>query len=201
MVKKMRFLAIKHWKIVFVSLSIVVGIFGSIAFGNRPSMSEFDWEDPSVFGRNRESPHCTYIPYADEESALENDSKKSPFYKSLNGVWKFNWVRKPSERPDGFFKEEYEVDHWADISVPGNWEFQGFGVPIYTDTDYPFPANPPHIPHEYNPVGSYRRSFTIPDSWMDRQVFLHFGGVKSAMYVWSTDGAMGHTLKIRITGR
>ncbi|MGB6866129.1 MAG: glycoside hydrolase family 2 TIM barrel-domain containing protein, partial [Candidatus Aminicenantaceae bacterium] len=137
--------------------------------------------------------HCTYIPYADEESALENHPKESPFYKSLNGVWKFNWVRKPSERPEGFFKEEYVVNHWADINVPGNWELQGFGVPIYTDTDYPFPADPPHIPHEYNPVGSYRRSFNIPDAWIGRQVFLHFGGVKSAMYVWVNGKKVGYS--------
>jgi beta-galactosidase len=192
MVKKMRSVTTKHWKIIFVDLFIVISIISGIAFGDHSSMSEFDWENPSVFGRNREAPHCTYIPYADEETALENDPKKSPFYKSLNGVWKFNWVRKPSERPDGFFKEEYGVDHWTDINVPGNWELQGFGVPIYTDTDYPFPADPPYIPHEYNPVGSYRRSFTILDSWMDRQVFLHFSGVKSAMYVWVNGKKVGY---------
>jgi beta-galactosidase len=190
---KRRFLAFRCWKIVHVKLFIVLGIIGGIAFGDHPSMSECDWEDQSVFGRNREAPHCTYIPYTDVESALENNTNKSPFYKSLNGVWKFNWVRKPSERPEGFFKEEYVVNHWADINVPGNWELQGYGVPIYTDTDYPFPADPPYIPHEYNPVGSYRRSFNIPDSWTDRQVFLHFGGVKSAMYVWVNGKKVGYS--------
>jgi beta-galactosidase len=176
-----------------MGLLIFIGCIVGIALGEQSNIKSYDWEDPSVFGRNREAPHCTYITYADEESALENHPKESPFYKSLNGVWKFNWVRKPSERPEGFFKEEYEVDHWADINVPGNWELQGFGVPIYTDTDYPFPADPPHIPHDYNPVGSYRSSFTIPDAWTDRQVFLHFGGVKSAMYVWVNGKEVGYS--------
>jgi beta-galactosidase len=192
MIGERRFLAVRRWKIVHVGLFIIGGIIVGITFGDHQSMSHYDWEDPSVFGRNREVPHCTYIPYADEESALENNPNDSPFYKSLNGVWKFNWVRKPSERPEGFFKEDYEVDHWADINVPGNWELQGFGIPIYTDTDYPFPADPPHIPHEYNPVGSYRRSFNIPDAWIDRQIFLHFGGVKSAMYVWVNGKKVGY---------
>jgi beta-galactosidase len=193
MTRQRGLLALRCWKTVHIKLFVVVGIIGSIAFGDHLYMSEHDWEDPSVFGRNREAPHCTYIPYIDKNSALENNPKTSPFYKSLNGVWKFNWVRKPSERPEGFFKEEYVVDHWVDIKVPANWELQGFGVPIYTDTDYPFPANPPHIPHDYNPVGSYRRSFDIPDSWGGRQVFLHFGGVKSAMYVWVNGKKVGYS--------
>jgi beta-galactosidase len=193
MAVKRQFLAVRHRKFVLWKLFIVTGIVAGIVFAGRPDMSQNDWENPSVFGCNKEAPHATLIPYADEESALDNDPEKSPFYKCLNGVWKFNWVRKPSDRPGGFFREEYGVDHWSDIEVPGNWEFQGFDIPIYTDTDYPFPANPPYIPHEYNPVGSYRRAFTIPDTWGDRQVFLHFGGVKSAMYVWVNGKKVGYS--------
>jgi beta-galactosidase len=193
MIGKIGFLVKRRWKTVHWGLIIVLGIISGTAFGELQSTTEYDWEDPSVFGRNKEAPHCTYIPYMDKDSALENNPNSSPFYKSLNGVWKFNWVRKPSERPEDFFMEEYEVDHWADIKVPANWELEGFGVPIYTDTDYPFPADPPHIPHDYNPVGSYRRSFDIPDSWGDRQVFLHFGGVKSAMYVWVNGIKVGYS--------
>ena len=153
----------------------------------------FDWENPQVVGRNKEPAHCTYIPYADKQTALKNDPAKSPFYKSLNGIWKFNWVRKPSDRPINFYRHDYDVSQWNNIKVPGNWELQGFGVPIYTDTDYLFPANPPHIPHDYNPVGSYRKNFTIPASWNGRQVFLHFGGVKSAMYIWVNGKRIGYS--------
>ena len=184
--------AVRRWKFVFFAL-FIGGIIGGIFSGGQSSVQQYDWENPSILSRNREDPHASYIPFADEESARDNDRNKSPFYISLNGVWKFNWVRKPSERPEGFFSEEYGVDHWSDIKVPGNWEFQGFGVPIYTDTDYPFPANPPHIPHDYNPVGSYRRSFNIPETWGERQVFLHFGGVKSAMYVWVNGKKVGYS--------
>jgi beta-galactosidase len=152
-----------------------------------------DWENPAVFGRNRIPAHCTYISYPDKKSAQKNDPSQSPFYLSLNGTWKFNWVKKPAVRPMDFYKDNYNVSQWEDILVPGNWELQGFGVPIYTDEEYPFPANPPHIPHDYNPVGSYRRTFSIPDGWDGRQVFLHFGGVKSAMYVWVNGEKVGYS--------
>jgi len=152
-----------------------------------------DWENPAVFGRNKESAHCSYIPFQSVKNALIGDQKRSPFYKSLNGFWKFNWVRKPSLRPREFYKYSYDVSKWRKIKVPGNWELQGYGIPIYTDTDYPFPPDPPYIPHDYNPVGSYRRNFTIPESWKNRQVFLHFGGVKSAMYVWVNGKKLGYS--------
>ncbi|MDH5386766.1 MAG: beta-galactosidase, partial [Candidatus Aminicenantes bacterium] len=153
----------------------------------------FDWENPAVVGRNKEPAHCTYIPYSDIQTALKNEPSRSPFYKSLNGLWKFNWVKKPADRPVDFYKVDYDVSQWHDISVPGNWELQGFGVPIYTDTEYPFPSDPPRIPHDDNPVGSYKRTFTIPDSWFDNQVFLHLGSVKSAMYVWINGNEVGYS--------
>jgi len=152
-----------------------------------------DWENPAVFGWNKEPAHCTYIPYADIKTVLTNNPAQSPFYQSLNGTWKFNWVRKPADRPLDFYKDGYDVSQWDDIAVPGNWELQGYGIPIYTNSEYPFPVDPPHIPHDYNPVGSYRRSFTVPESWEGGQVFLHFRGVKSAMYVWVNGNKVGYS--------
>jgi beta-galactosidase len=152
-----------------------------------------DWENPAVVGQKREPAHCTCIPYSDIKTALRNDPSQSPFFKSLNGAWKFNWVRKPADRPVNFYKDDYDVNEWKNIKVPGNWELQGFGIPIYTNSKYPFPANPPKIPLDYNPVGSYRRNFTIPKSWHNRQVFLHFAGVKSAMYVWVNEKKAGYS--------
>ena len=152
-----------------------------------------EWENPRIVGRNREAPHCTYIPYADIETALKNDKNQSPYYKFLNGIWKFNWVKKPADRPIDFYKDNYDVSHWNDIPVPSNWELEGYGTPIYTDVSYPFPSNPPHIPHEWNPVGSYRRTFRVPKSWKGRQVFLHFCGVKSAMIVWVNGRKVGYS--------
>jgi beta-galactosidase len=152
-----------------------------------------DWENPEMIGRNKEAPHCPIIPYNDTQTAIDNDTAQSPFYKSLNGTWKFYWVRTPWLRPQEFYKENFCLDGWNDINVPGNWELQGFDAPIYTDEPYPFKPNPPKVPHDFNPVGSYHRDFTLPDNWDGRQVFIHFGAVKSAMYLWINGKEAGYS--------
>ena len=128
-----------------------------------------DWENPAVTGINKEPPHATYTPYPDVASALANNRANSPFVRSLNGTWKFEWAPKPADRPLDFFRDDYDVSGWDDVPVPSNWELLGYDVPIYTDVAYPFPPNPPFVPHDYNPVGSYRTSFTVPEGWSDRQ--------------------------------
>jgi beta-galactosidase len=150
-----------------------------------------DWENPRMIGKNKEAPHCPVIPYENVEDAVSG--KPSPFYISLDGVWKFHWVRVPDQRPKNFYKEDFCLDGWNDIKVPGNWELQGFGAPLYTDEPYPFKPNPPRVPHDYNPVGSYRRDFTLPDHWLGRRVFIHFGAVKSAMYLWVNGKEVGYS--------
>ncbi len=189
----------KKWRLLFFAI-LSFSIFLTSCERESAEQSELrqenevkDWENPAVFGWNKEPPHCTYIPYADIKTVLTNDPAQSPFYQSLNGTWKFNWVRKPADRPVDFCQDGYDTSQWDDIVVPGNWELQGYGIPIYTNSDYPFAANPPHIPHDYNPVGSYRRSFTVPENWEGRQVFLHFRGVKSAMYVWVNGNKVGYS--------
>ncbi|MHA2246866.1 MAG: glycoside hydrolase family 2 TIM barrel-domain containing protein [Candidatus Hodarchaeales archaeon] len=153
-----------------------------------------DWENPDVVSKNKEPPRCIFVPYSDIKIALKNNPSLSPFYLPLNGIWKFNWVKKPLDRPVDFYKEDYDVSQWDDIVVPGNWELQGFGIPIYTNILYPFdPADPPYIPHNWNPVGSYKKNFIIPTSWKNRQVFLHFGGVSSAMYIWVNGEKVGYS--------
>ncbi len=152
-----------------------------------------DWENPEMIGRNKEPAHCTLIPYPDIQGDLEGSRASSPFYKSLNGDWKFNWVRQPSERPLDFYKLDYDVSNWKEIPVPANWQMHGYGIPIYTNVPYPFKKNPPYIPHEYNPVGSYRTEFTVPAEWKDRQIFIHFEGVKSAFYLWINGRKVGYS--------
>ncbi|UCC23755.1 MAG: beta-galactosidase, partial [Planctomycetota bacterium] len=155
-----------------------------------------DWENPEMIKVNKEPPHCTLMPYPDAETALTGTQEASPYFKLLNGTWKFNWVRKPGHRPKDFYKPDFDVSDWNDIPVPSNWELEGHGIPIYTNVTHPFAPenpNPPYIPHEYNPVGSYRTDFTVPDGWQGRQIFLHFDGVKSAFYLWINGHKVGYS--------
>lgn len=143
-------------------------------------------ENPDIVRINKEAPHATLLPYSSVESAISGKSSASPWYLSLDGKWKFFFTEDPSKRPEGFFKPDYDVSGWKDIQVPSNWEIQGYGMPIYVNIPYEWTNNPdpPHVPHDFNPVGSYRQDFDIPENWQNRQVFIHFGAVKSAMYLW-----------------
>ena len=170
-----------------------------------------DWENPKMFDQNKEKPHATMIPFKGLEEAQTKKRTASVYYKSLNGIWKFNWVRKPSLRPEDFHRPDFDVSDWDDIPVPSNWEVEGYGVPIYVNHQYEFadykapvspeitfvdriyPDNPGQIPHDYNPVGSYRRAFTVPESWSGRRVFIQFGAVKSAMYLWVNGKRVGYS--------
>ncbi|MFX1242067.1 MAG: glycoside hydrolase family 2 TIM barrel-domain containing protein [Promethearchaeota archaeon] len=157
---------------------------------------KLDWENSEMIGENKEPPHNTLIPYHDANSALTGKDESSKYYKSLNGNWKFKWVNKPSERPIQFYKSNYDVSEWDDIPVPSNWQMHGYGIPIYTDSKYPFSIKTKKIPsidHEYNPVGSYRKEFKIPDDWNKREIFIHFAGVKSAFYVWVNGKKVGYS--------
>jgi len=157
------------------------------------TLGKEDWENPAVFNVNKEEPYATFVPYADPQSALAK--KGSPSYRSLNGRWKFHWVGKPADRPRDFYREDFDVSSWKEIDVPSNWEFQGYGVPIYVNIDYEFPGDPdpPHIPHGDNPVGSYKRHFTLPDEWKGKEIFIHFGAVKSAFYIWINGRKVGYS--------
>jgi len=183
------------------ALALLVVVFSLTAAGcgqiqTRASDADLttpDWENPEVVGINKEPGHCTLVPYGNIQTALKADREASPFYKSLNGNWKFHWVRKPADRPVDFYRPEYDVSDWREIPVPANWQMHGYGIPIYLNIRYPFPPNPPYIPHEYNPVGSYRREFSVPDEWKGREIFLHFDGVKSAFYVWINGRKVGYS--------
>jgi len=154
-----------------------------------------DIENPAVFGRNKVDPHSFAIPYASVSQAFENDWESSPFFKSLNGNWKFSWVERISDRPKGFYLPDYDCSTWGEFPVPSNWEFKGYGTPIYVNSDYEWTGNPqpPSIPHDINPTGSYITTFTLPEEWNSRVVFLHFGGVKSAINVWVNGQEVGYS--------
>ena len=159
-----------------------------------------DLENPEIIGKNKEPAHNTLIPYQDIENAQMEKPENSMYYKNLNGKWWFHWVEKPEERPIDFYKLDFDDSYWKEITVPSNWQLKGYGIPYYTDKKYPFrhkhKLSPPKIPHDYNPVGSYRLFFTIPDNWEDlenREVFIHFGGVKSAFYIWINENLVGYS--------
>ncbi|TRX66001.1 glycoside hydrolase family 2 TIM barrel-domain containing protein [Carboxylicivirga sp. M1479] len=155
-----------------------------------------DWENPKVYQINKEAPRSSFYSYSSVKQALLFNRTESPNFKLLNGYWQFNWVKEPSQRPLDFYKPSYDVSAWDSISVPSNWELQGYGIPIYVNTSYPFAMKnpqPPTIPDGWNPIGSYRRNFIIDETWTDRRVFIHLGAVKSAMYIWVNGQKVGYS--------
>ena len=153
-----------------------------------------EWQAPAIVGVNRERPHATLPIYQDETSALARVRTTSPFTQSLNGPWKFHWVVKPADRPAHFWRADFDDAAWGTIRVPSNWQLEGYDVPIYTNSRYPWgEADPPHVPADHNPVGSYRRHFTVPPAWGGRQVFLTFDGVESVFYVWINGSRVGYS--------
>ncbi|MEJ2194875.1 MAG: glycoside hydrolase family 2 TIM barrel-domain containing protein [Ignavibacteriaceae bacterium] len=158
-----------------------------------------DWENPLVIGTNKEPAHLSFMHYPDRQSALADSSFEfhTPYYKSLDGQWKFKWSKNPAERPKDFYRTDYDITEWANIKVPASWQMEGFGTAIYLNEKYPFhperPVNPPLIPKDYNPVGSYRTTFTVPNNWNGRNIYIHFGGVKSAFYIWVNGKKVGYS--------
>jgi beta-galactosidase/beta-glucuronidase len=160
--------------------------------GNRNKVQN-DWENPAVFARNKEYPHATLMPYPNEIPALDGDRYASSYCKMLNGIWKFYFAANPAVVPTDFFKESFDVGNWDDLPVPCHWELHGYGIPIYTNIQYPITVNPPFVPHDDNPTGCYRRNFVIPDEWDNKQVFLVFEGVESAFYLWVNGKQVGYS--------
>lgn len=155
-----------------------------------------NWQDPTINKVNTMPFHSYFMPYDVAENAvMQNESVRS---KSLNGIWKFNYSKNPELRPMEFYKMGYNTKKWSNIEVPGSWELQGFDAPIYTDVEYPFPVNPPFVPTDYNPVGSYVTKFTVPSSWKGNDVILRFGGVESAFYCWVNGEEVGYSEDSRL---
>jgi beta-galactosidase len=149
--------------------------------------TQTEWENPSIIEIGKELPHAHFIPLANTNETNDNSS----LVKSLNGNWKFNYVDKPDDRPTNFFQNDFDDAVWKTIPVPSNWEWQGFGIPIYTNITYPFPKNPPYIDHSYNPVGTYRTGFTVPQNFTGKETILHFASVTGCMYVWVNGQQVG----------
>lgn len=188
----------KHQALVLVLCGILVSTnFFALAQNSEGVLP--DWENPQVIGINKEPPVYSFMHYPNIESALADSTLEihTPYYKCLNGKWKFHWSKNPAERPKDFYKMNFNDRSWASVHVPGNWQLEGYGRPIYLNSDYPFhpkyPANPPLIHQNYDPVGSYLTTFTMPKDWKGRDVFIHFSGVKSAFYIWLNGKEVGYS--------
>lgn len=155
-----------------------------------------EWDDVAVFKVNTERPHATMMIYPSAALAGTGDRSKSPWFLSLNGAWRFHCSDQPASRPADFFRTGYDDSKWRTIPVPSNYQLHGCDIPIYSNIVYPFlqdPNAPPVVPHQRNSVGSYRTTFTLPEGWAGRQVFLHFDGVDSAFYVWVNGQKVGYS--------
>lgn len=164
-------------------------------------------EDPENLGMNKQAAHATLMPYASLKEALAANRHASSFSRSLNGLWKFNWVNWPQKRPVNFYKTNYDVSGWKAIKVPSNWEIEGYGTPVYSNFNYIFKKDFPKVmstpPENYttfkerNAVGSYRRDFTVPAEWAGRRVFITFDGVDNGFFIWVNGQKVGYSVNSR----
>ncbi|MDQ1066479.1 glycoside hydrolase family 2 TIM barrel-domain containing protein [Streptomyces canus] len=153
-----------------------------------------------LFRVGTQPPHTTLMPYAHVGQALAADRTRSPYRLSLDGTWKFAYADRPADRDTDFYRTDVDDTEWDTIPVPSVWQVHGYDFPIYVNITYPWwgpnglgeEAQPPAAPTRYNPVGQYRRTFTVPKDWSGRRTFLHFEGVKSAHYVWINGELVGY---------
>ncbi|NQY28420.1 MAG: DUF4981 domain-containing protein [Flavobacteriaceae bacterium] len=143
-----------------------------------------------IFEEHKLAPRATFF---GSESASINEKEKSERFLSLNGDWKFNWVKDPKQRPTTFQNTDFDDTKWTTIAVPANWEVEGFGHPIYLDERYPFTTKWPDAPTDYNPVGTYRREITLENEFLSEDIILHFAGAKSVMYVYINGEYVGYS--------
>jgi beta-galactosidase len=178
-----------------LNLVMILFLFIAIPIHTQEASQVHYWENPEIIGLNKEKAHASLVPAG--EKAFD------PRVVSLNGLWRFKWSPDPESRPTEFYKQDYSVAQWDLIQVPGNWQMQGFGLPIYTNMVYPFKSNPPKVTNEpsrsfysysnRNPVGSYCTTFNAPETWPDKRVFINFAGVKSAFYLWLNGQKVGYS--------
>jgi beta-galactosidase/beta-glucuronidase len=159
----------------------------------------YAWQNPEIVAENREPSHTPIVVYDNLITALEGNKNTSSFYVNLNGEWKFSYSENPLTLDNDFCEVRYDDSTWDTITVPGNWQLQGYDIPRYTNVQYPFPIDPwLTVPVDENPTGSYRRKFVIPESWDGREVFILFEGVDSAFNLWLNGKWIGYSTDSRI---
>ena len=173
-------------KIIFIC--ILASMIFSCDFGK-----SLEWENPNIFSINKLPPRSHFFAFESEKLAKDNNRNKSENFYDLNGKWKFNLSPNPKKRPIDFYQYDFDDSKWSEIMVPGSWELQGHSFPIYLDEEYPFDPKPPYVPHNYNAVGSYRKTFEMKRNWLDRDVYIHFGSVRSAFHLWINEKYVGYS--------
>jgi beta-galactosidase len=197
-----------------VSKASVIGMALALAAGGlfagtqtRAATVPPEIENEQMLGINKEPAHATLMPYVSLPEALAAKRQASSLSRSLNGSWKFNWVRRPEDRPVDFYKPDFDISAWKEIPVPSCWQLLGYGTPYYRNAGYTFKRDWPRVmsepPQDWtaylerNPVGSYRRDFDVPAEWKDRRVFLTFDGVDSAFFLWINGQKVGFSVNSR----
>lgn len=172
----------------------LIGFLGALLLALPIGAATPEWENHHVLQINREPARAAFFAYGEQPGDRTL---------SLNGEWRFHWVKEPSLRIEAFYRTDLDDRDWALLKVPANWEVNGYGTPIYASAGYVFKIDPPRVMgtpkqkyttfEERNPVGQYRRTFTLPVDWQQGQTFLRFDGVMSAFYVWINGEYVGYS--------
>lgn len=174
---------------------LIIGLFAACAITANSQSNE--WQNPNINAVNRAPMHTNYFAFENGDIAENGVKQNSTNFMTLNGMWKFNWVKDADSRPTDFWKVNYNDKGWSEMPVPGVWELNGYGDPIYVNVGYAwrnqYKNNPPTVPTENNHVGSYRKTVKVPASWKGKEIFAHFGSVTSNIYVWVNGKYVGYS--------
>ena len=175
---------------------LITGVLGMLAL-TASAQTFQEWRNPEINAVNRAPMHTNYFAYESAETAGKGLKENSANFLSLNGTWKFNWVKDADMRPTDFWQTDFNDKGWDDFQVPAVWELNGYGNPLYLNIGYAwsnmFKNNPPEVPVEDNHVGSYRREIVVPASWKGKDIIAHFGSVTSNMYLWVNGKYVGYS--------
>ncbi len=175
---------------------LMTGLFTALAL-TAGAQTFQEWRNPEINAVNRAPMHTNYFAFENADAAKKANKKQSTNYMTLNGTWKFNWMKDADSRPTDFWKTGFNDKGWDDLQVPAVWELNGYGDPIYVNVGYAwrnqFKNNPPEVPTENNHVGSYRREIVVPASWKGKDIIAHFGSVTSNMYLWVNGRYVGYS--------
>ena len=165
--------------------------------GGVAAQSESRWQNVNINQQNREPRRASFFAYENLDKAQNFDKKKSANYLSMEGMWKFNFVKDHNKRPANFFAVKYDDSQWQDFPVPGLFEFNGYGDRTYKNIGYAwatqFDPNPPYISELNNYTGSYRRTFELPADWKGKDVYFHVGSATSNLTLWVNGKYVGYS--------